>query len=499
VAKRLGLSFDDSKLDELADVLRRRVSATSSSDVESYLCLLGTSLQELREVIGHLTIPETYFFRIPDHLRAFQEVVLPESIRSRSSVRQLSILSAGCASGEEPYTIAMLVQGRTDLAGWRVIIKGIDVNPAVIAKGRIGRYSPWSLREIDPKFKERYFRPIGRDFQLHDSIREMVSLEEGNLMDPQASFWEPDAYDVIFFRNAFMYLSPEAGQSVVARMASSLARSGYLFMGPAETLRGVSHDFRLCHTHETFYYQLRTDSADAPQSISRSLAPSTRTGNLPSVPEASFENTGSDWSDSIRQATEHIRILAHVPKPPAASGPATPTMAGAERPPVDLSLAMNLLLKERFEQALAVLQTLPPEDQISHDVQLLQAILLTNHGDFADARQACSLVLKMDELNAGAYYVMALCSEHEGDNQTAMEHDQTAIYLDPSFAMPHLHLGLSAKRGSTFDLAVQELSRALLLLPREDGTRILLFGGGFSRNALMEMCRRELQGCRGQL
>ncbi len=86
VAKRLGLSFDDSKLDELADVLRRRVSATSSSDVESYFCLLETSLQELREVIGHLTIPETYFFRIPDHFRAFQEVVLPEFIRSRSSV-----------------------------------------------------------------------------------------------------------------------------------------------------------------------------------------------------------------------------------------------------------------------------------------------------------------------------------------------------------------------------------------------------------------------------
>ena len=361
VAKRLGLSFDDSKLDELADVLRRRVSATSSSDVESYLCLLETSLQELREVIGHLTIPETYFFRIPDHFRAFQEVVLPEFIRSRSSVRQLSILSAGCASGEEPYTIAMLVQGRTDLAGWRVAVKGVDVNPAVIAKGKVGRYSPWSLREIDPKYKERYFRPIGRDFQLHDSIREMVTLEEGNLMDSQASFWEPGAYDVIFFRNAFMYLSLEAGQAVVSRMARSLARSGYLFMGPAETLRGVSHDFRLCHTHETFYYQLKTESAEAFGSNSHSLGPSTSTESLPSVPENSFDNTGSDWSNSIHRATERIRILAHVPNRSPAYNPAMPTKTRAERPPADLTIAMKLLQEERFEQALAALQELPPE------------------------------------------------------------------------------------------------------------------------------------------
>lgn len=497
VAKRLGLSFDDSKLDELANVLRQRVSATSSSDVDSYLCLLGTSMQELREVIGHLTIPETYFFRIPDHFRAFQEVVLPEIVRSRSSVRQLRILSAGCASGEEPYTIAMLVRGRTDLAGWRITIKGIDVNPAVIAKGNAGRYSPWSLREIEPRFKEQYFRPVGRDFQLHDSIREMVSLEEGNLMDSHASFWESDAYDVIFFRNAFMYLSPEAGRSVIARMAKSLAANGYLFMGPAETLRGVSQEFRLCHTHETFYYQLRTDSADTLGTISASRMPKPEIP--PSINETSLPNTGREWSDSIRQATERIRILSRVPEAPPVLGAAKQKPADTRRPHVDLTLAMSLLQEERFEQALAVLKELPPADQVSHDVQLLRAILLTNHGDLVDARQACSLVLKADELNAGAYYVMALCSEHEGDTQTAVENDQTAIYLDPSFAMPHLHLGLSAKRSGTFDLAVQELGRALLLLPREDATRILLFGGGFSRNALLEMCRRELKGCRGQL
>jgi chemotaxis protein methyltransferase CheR len=492
VGQRLGLSFDDSKLAELADVLRRRIGATDSPDVATYLCLLGTSLAELRTVVGHLTIPETYFFRIPDHFRVFQEVVLPERVRAQSATRQLNILSAGCASGEEPYTIAMLVQGRVDLAGWQVAIRGIDVNEAAIAKGKNGRYSAWSLREIDPKFEERCFRPHGRDFQLNDSIRAMVSLEEGNLADPQAAFWKPRGYDVIFFRNAFMYLSAEAGQAVVARLAESLAPGGYLFMGPAETLRGVSDAFHLCHTHGTFYYQLRTGAVC---NASHGLMPATGTGWQPTLHLAQPPASSGGWSDAIRQATERVRMLTRPPEDSLQSYKPAPPSAIGNSTTADLSKALELLQEERFAQALAALDSLPAEAQSSTDVQLLRAVLLANRGDLAEAEQACDSVLRIDVLNADAYYVKALCGEHAGDRQTAMEHDQTAIYLDPSFAMPYLHLGRLAKRGGELDLAVQELGRASLLLPREDAARILLFGGGFSRDALVELCRRESQGC----
>jgi chemotaxis protein methyltransferase CheR len=101
-------------------------------------------------------------------------------------------------------------------------------------------------------------------------------------------------------------------------------------------------------------------------------------------------------------------------------------------------------------------------------------------------------------MNAGAYYVMALCREQLNDRKTAMENDRTAIYLDPSFAMPHLHLGLLAKRGDDLGLAAQELSLASLLLPREDAQRVLLFGGGFNRDTLVQLSLRELQECRRQ-
>ena len=495
VERRLGLKFDDSKLEELADVLRRRMKESKSEDVESYLCLLGTSLPELREVVGHITIPETYFFRIPDHFRAFQEVVLPERMRARKAARRVSILSAGCASGEEPYTIAMLMQWRVELAGWEIAIRGIDVNSAAIAKGKAGRYSAWSLREIEPEYEQRCFRSEGGAFQLCDSIREMVSLEEGNLADAKAPFWKPRTYDVIFFRNAFMYFSPEAGRATVARMAESLAPGGYLFLGPAESLRGVSNDFDLCHTHGTFYYQLRTGRSRAVNSFGYSHVPPDGTGNPRALraPLPAAESEG-DWANAIRQASERIRVLAEGPKGSRKSPEMPPVARSVARgAPADFGAVLELLGEERFEQALAALEGMPAEAQSSPEVQVLRGVLLANRGDLAQAEELCAAALKTDSLNAGAYYVMALCREQADDRATAMEHDRTAIYLDPSFAMPHLHLGLLAKRGGELELAMQELSQAALLLPREDGPRVLVYGGGFGRAALVELCRRELQ------
>src|SRR5205823_5390392 len=136
---------------------------------------------------------------------------------------------------------------------------------------------------------------------------------------------------------------------------------------------------------------------------------------------------------------------------------------------------------------------LPPEPKADPDAQLLLAALLTNRGDLSEAEKVCLRLLELDEMNAGAHYLMALCRDQGGDQQSAREHDQSAIYLDPVFAMPHLHLGLVAKRSGDAEIARQELSQAMALLQREDASRILLFGGGFSREALSEFCRTEFE------
>jgi chemotaxis protein methyltransferase CheR len=163
----------------------------------------------------------------------------------------------------------------------------------------------------------------------------------------------------------------------------------------------------------------------------------------------------------------------------------------------NLSLVLEAVRQERFADALELIGSLPADSHADPDALLLRAVLLTNHGRIIESEQVCRRLLALDELNAGAHYLMALCSEHDGDSNGAIEHGLTAIYLDPSFAMPHLHLGILAMRLGNSVSAQRELGKALVLLASEDASRILLFGGGFSRNALLQLCRTQLKASGG--
>lgn len=144
-----------------------------------------------------------------------------------------------------------------------------------------------------------------------------------------------------------------------------------------------------------------------------------------------------------------------------------------------------------------MLQRLPPECDGDPNVLLLEAALLTHRGQLAKAEGACQRLLELDALNAGAHYLLALCREGLRDAAGAVHHDLAAIDLDPSFAMPHLHLGLLARRAEDWPAAQRELRQALLLLERENDPRLLLFGGGFRRETLVALCHTELVGCGG--
>ncbi len=492
ITQHLGLRFEDTKTGELAEALAERMKASTCDKVAAYLGYLAASREEQRSLATHLTVPETFFFRMSDHFQALKEAVLPRFLNTNS--HRIRILSAGCASGEEAYSIAMLLRDCANLRVNEVTIRAVDINPTVIAKARQGRYTEWSLRETPTEMRDRHFRKLGRQVQVNDDIREMVSFEEGNLMDAGAKFWQKGSCDVIFLRNVLMYFSPEAAKEVIGRVAECLVPGGYFFMGSAETLRGLSHEFHLCQTHGAFYYQRRVPGDEA---ATRSAAPSSAkpSGNNDRPPTAkNVPEIQSDWLNTIRLASERVEGLTKARKKPIQTAqPAQEKPSNQTKLP-DVSAAIALLRQERFGEAL---DALPPN--AGGDAQLLRAVVLANAGRLAEAEASCEVLLRSDDLNAGAHYVMALCREHSTDWRGAAGHDQAAIYLDPSFAMPHLHLGLLALRGEDFVEARKQLNQAALLLEREDASRILLFGGGFSRESLVELCKRELKACGGAL
>lgn len=268
VTCHLGLQFEDGKLDYLADVIRQRmeyVGRVRFKSFSAYLAYLNASpggSSEWRALAEQLTVNETFFFRNTDNFLALAGTVLPERIRANAQSKQLRILSAGCSSGDEPYSLAIMVrEALPDLAAWDVKIIGIDINPTILLKATQARYSEWSLRATSEDVRRRYFRVDGADFALAPEIQKMVSFQERNLVDEDPLFWDSHAYDLIFCRNVLMYFTPEIARGVVRCISKALLPRGFLFIGHAETLRGVTPDFHLCHTHETFYYQQR-DASD---------------------------------------------------------------------------------------------------------------------------------------------------------------------------------------------------------------------------------------------
>jgi chemotaxis protein methyltransferase CheR len=217
--------------------------------------------------------------------------------------------------------------------------------------------------------------------------------------------------------------------------------------------------------------------------------------SLPRAVPAAIE-AGDSWFDIIRRASERIaNLTAENDRPPGRTPGKTGTQEAAQPMVWDRALVLELLRSERFGEAMEILRALPPESNADADAQLLLAVLLTNSGELPEAEKVCQRLLQLDELNAGAHYLIALGREHAGDRDAAVEHDQTAVYLDSAFAMPHLHIGLMAKRFAEMQTAQRELGCALALLDREDPSRILLFGGGFTREALAAFCRAELRAC----
>ena len=493
VTRRLGLELGDAGRGPLVDVLARRIAATAL-DPDDYLDELAQARLdgELGVVAEAVTVGETYLFRGADQLRALTEVALPALARGRPAGQPIQILSAGCASGDEPYSIAIAVR---EAALGPVAIRAVDANRAMLAQARRARFRTWALRETPAEIQRRYFRAAGHDFTLDDAVRGAVTFEHRNLVDADPALWLPAAYDVVFCRNVLVYFAPEIQRAVVDRIAGSLRPGGYLFVGHAETLRELSPRFELCHTEGAFYYQRRIDPATpgvvAASTAARPAAPIAGAAVAGTVPVAVVDGAGG-WVDAIRAAADRIAALT-------ASRAATPPAVAARAD--DLAGVVELVRRERFGEALAVIDALPGEAASDPDVLLLHAVLLAHGGRLATAEAACRRLLSIAWCGprgprvAGAHYVLALCCEAAGDRRGAADHGQTAAYLDPTFAMPRLQLGLAARRIGDHAAARRELGHALVLLHRESASRLLLFGGGFDRDALIALCRAELAAC----
>jgi chemotaxis protein methyltransferase CheR len=481
IAEVLGLCFEGHRWDFLAAVLDERCRARGENP-STYLRGLRApaARDEWRVLADRLTVSETYFLRGKDHFDAFVQVVLPQRARATPEGGTLRFLSAGCSSGDEAYSMAILVRENAGLlAGRAVEILGCDVNRAILDKARAGRFSAWSLRETPAAVRDKYFDGPPR-WTLSPEIRAMVSFREENLTVQEVA-WPAGAFDAVFCRNVLMYLAPEKAAAVVERIRRALKPGGFLFLGHAETLRGLSQAFHLRRFDGAFYYQ-RKEAGETEPPEPAALPWSASLGGAVSPVDSS-----ALWMERIEVASARIARLA------AASRNAPPAARRVVVPRRNLDPVFDLHRQERFTEALAHLEGVTDAGPEDAGVRVLRAMLLVGCGKFAEAEALCRPLLAENELETGAHYVAALCREQAGDLVVAEEHDAAAIHLDPTFAMPRFHLGRLLKRLGRPEEALLHFDAARAAFLKEDSTRLLLFGGGFSRGSLLEICRGEIE------
>lgn len=257
ISYRTGITYGLDAMSTLERRLRERLSALSLSSYAEYCQYLRFNARapaEWDEAIEVLTTNETYFFREDYQLRAFKNEVLPMLAQQAKSRRALSIWSAGCSTGEEVYTIAILAFESGLFDGWDVRVFGSDISRRCVATARGGIYGPASFRATSPEQKRTYFFERSDGVHVHERIRQMCHFGQLNILDDQRARLIGKV-DAIFCRNVLIYFDAHARKRAIDVFHERLYPGGVLLLGHSESLLNVSTAFELLHLKEDLVYR----------------------------------------------------------------------------------------------------------------------------------------------------------------------------------------------------------------------------------------------------
>ena len=441
-----GLEFDEGRKSGLSAVVNDRLSAAEQPDVESYLAVLQGSdgAAERQRLLDAVTIRETHFHRSKPQIDALRGVVLPEVLtRAAQSGRPVTVWSAGCATGEEPYTLAMLMleaasglaeSTRAKLPDMRVV--GTDVSSTALHLARSATYSGRTIALADPAAVLRWLRKE-RDgsYTVRDQVRSMVEFAHHNLVTDELPFAR-DSIDLVVCRHVTIYFGRETTRALVHRFHSVLHPGGWLLLGPAESLFQVTDEFALESVGEAFAY--------------RSLAGPAKDAAVPSS----------------------------VPRPRGAR-PARPTTgpAAGQR-------------AQRQSSGTMPARDVPAQLTAAGTNDLLAARTAFETGDYAGAERGARLALAAAPVDADAYLLLGHAKLNQGDAASAVESLQRAVFLDPRAGHAHFLMAVALSSAGRPGQAAVAYRAAAETLPDVDRDTVRRMLEGRQPEELVQLCRR---------
>ena len=449
VEKNLGLRFPPERRDDLERALVSAARELGHSEVEGFvrrLLSFHLSEEEIEVVTDRLTVGETYFFREKDTLEAFEQRVLPELLRAhRGGERHLRIWSAGCCTGEEPYTIAMILDRfLPEPEPWNLTLLATDVSPRFLRKAAEGVYGEWSFRATPAAIRERYFRKRGAGrWEIDPKIRSRVTFSCLNLAtDAYPSLVNnTNAMDAIFCRNVLMYFAANQAREVLRKFRLSLVSGGWLIVSAVETSNETCFPLVPVQSGRATLYR-ETDAA---------------------------ESETAPWKPAVIE-----RAPSHLTR--SVSPPGLPVRPVPLEPP-----------------SIRPLFPAPEEHEPTTAEMVSRARRCANEGRLDDALRWCQQAIAADRTAPLHHYLLSVIQQEMGQTDAAVRSLGRALYLDHDFVLAHFCLAnIELSRGRRA-VAERHLSNTLAALRAQPAEETLPEADGLTAGRLAEIVASLLE------
>lgn len=395
IKDRVGLHFDNAMEALLKSALKRRMSERNISNYYEYYEQLRISQDEFDRFITLITINETYFFRENETLDLICDKWVPRLLQQRSG--PVRILSAGCSSGEEAYSLAIKLHEKyPGEMAQRIEIYGCDIDPVILAKARNASYSSYSFRGVDPDIQQRYFTRSGNLYRLHDAIREKVSFHRTNIIKEQLL---PEV-DIILLRNVSIYFDTPTRRELHGNLSKMLQPQGALFFGNAETLANNFDILKLEQEEGIFYFCHHRETP--------TIAPVPRVAVRAPQPRAVVEDEAS--------------------------------MPTAQQNDDWLKKARACLDDKCFSEAEKCIACVLRDDPRNPDALLIQGVIALEQRQFSQTAGNAQKILAQDEWSAEAKMLLGLAMMWQRQTQQAIAWFKQVVYQEPGYWPAHYYL-----------------------------------------------------------
>ncbi|OQX13384.1 MAG: hypothetical protein BWK76_16245 [Desulfobulbaceae bacterium A2] len=470
IKQRCGLSLEGPAEEKLARALEERIEALAIRPEDYYPRLYAREI-EFQELVNLLTINETYFFREPEQIHLLVDRLAPRLLAAHGAMAQVRILSAGCSSGEEPYSLALALLDKYGESTTHLFrLAGGDIDSAMLARARLGRFHDYSFRAMPATLRDRYFDPEYHGSVLREQVKHLVSFHKLNLM---ADSFPPELhdFDIIFFRNVSIYFDTPTRRVIQHKLATLLRDNGILVIGTAETLANDLGVLPMMEEDGLYYF----------------------VKGQPPLPEA----TPRPRSPAVFVPAASVPPPMPVPEPMATPQVPLPDVlppsVAPPSPTAGLDQARSLTHDKRYDEALPQLDTVLAQDPDNAEARLLKAHVLLNRKNFAAAEELALHVLTFDSWSIDALLLLGLAAKWRQQTDAAIHWFKRAAYACHACWPAHYYLAdLYRTNGETEPARRAYRVVVQLLSGTEPDTGIRCVPFGLPAGEIRFLCEHQL-------